>query len=160
MSKIIIARLLLSVLSLFILCGSFITTYVLLETDSDSTVEVRISENEPTIVEFESLGLSPGEKCEYTVELYVDALEPIGISLDFKELYESPMKNYVYVSIEVREETVYRSLLADCLDGEEIILDYEELDGNFKIIYSMPSEVGNEAQNTDAHFELLVAPIV
>ena len=160
MTKLHISRLLLAMLSVFILAGSSLFVYIFTEIDGEEIVEVKISENEPGVVKFEGLGLSPGERCEYSVKLNSSVIDTASVSFDFTEIGDSLMKDYVYVTVEADGEEIYRALLSDCLLGEKIIFDYKKLTEEFKIIYSMPESVGNEAQNTEAHFELLITPII
>lgn len=159
MTKIHIVRLLLAVFSAFILAGSSTFMYALLESDSDEVIEVEVLEKEPTKVKFEGLGLLPGESCEYTVKLTTELVEVSTVSFDFTETDDSLMKDYVYVTVEAKGEKIYTALLADCLSGETVIFDYEKLTDEFKIIYTMPADVGNEAQSTEARFELLISAI-
>lgn len=160
MTKIGITRLLLAFLCVFILAGASIFVYVLTEIDNEKVIEVVLTENESVSTTFDELSLFPGESCEYTVKLSDGGLEIVDITMDFNAIDDCLMKDFVFVKIESDGECVYEALLSDCLSSDPITVDYEKIGKEFKIIYSMPESVGNEAQNTEAHFELLITPII
>lgn len=158
MKKTIFIRIALSVLSAMILVGAGLTTHLLVNRNSGNVIEVEVQNGETQSVEFENLCLIPGEECLYVIELSSDIADEYEISLKFEETQEDALKNFAYAKIEANGETVCDKLLADLFGGEEILLYCDLKDGGreITITYYIPENVGNEAQNSGAVFDLSI----
>lgn len=109
-------------------------------------------------VEVNNLSLYPTDSRAYTVHLKCKASGTYGILLDFEEKRDGGLKPYVDVTIKADGKTVFVGQLAALLSGESTPQFSGELSGerpfDIEIIYTMPREVGNEAQNAFADFNV------
>ena len=109
------------------------------------------------------------EHAEYNGNLYGTPAGPVkemldngdkfDLSLDFAELRESPLKNFLRVKIVTNDTVVYDELLADAFVDEPLVLPVDFTESKnivLRIIYSLPEDVGNEAKNAEALFELII----
>ena len=148
--------------SVLILIGVALMTWMLTTEEARSDIEIRITEETFEVVEFEGLGLLPGEECEYIVAFKGDRAESYTVTLDFVELDEGDrgtLKNFAYVKIEADGEVICDLLLSEAFEKEDIVLpvDFKEgVNTEFKVVYYLPIDVGNEAKNAEADFELLI----
>lgn len=130
-----------------------------LNSNGDQSINVEIENGESEVVEFEKFGLVPGESTEYTLYLSTNDGPTKHVTLEFSEQEDSPLKEFVRVKVLVNDEETCDELLADLLDGQKItcagdLSSAEEF--KITIIYYMPTEVGNEAANTEAWFNLYI----
>ena len=107
---------------------------------------------------FENLSLVPGDSCECVIKLTADASKKYDLKLDFVDLdAEKTLKDFVRVKIEAGEVTVYDGLLALAIQKDDITVSVDgksNKNTELKLTYYMPLEVGNEAKNAEADFEL------
>lgn len=151
-------RALLIVLCILILIGVTLIVYLL---NSDrSIINVVIGGEEAVPVRFERLGLSPGEKCGYTVRLGSDTRTAYTVTLEFRDLDPTlTLKQFAFVRVETEGDVICDGMLSDVFSAGEYILTVDLSDGarhDIAVTYYMPEEVGNEAQNAEASFELLI----
>lgn len=143
-----------SVITVLCLC---VAMYLLL--DDGRLIQVELDGTENQSVRFERLGLVPGESCEYTLR-FTGKADRYALKLVFSETEASQtLKNYVCVRISADGETLCDSLLSDvlCGDGIELFADFtSKAKKDVKVVYCIPSDVGNDAQNAVADFELLI----
>ena len=145
------------VLSVFVLGGAALWGWTVSTEDERSVVEVHLEEGKTETVSFENLCLVPGEQCEYELSFRKGTADRYDLSFDFAELKEGTLKKYARAKIESKGETLYDSLLFDLLEEESLsfTVDFKEkINTELKIIYYLPIDVGNEAQNAEALFEL------
>ena len=157
MLKSIWMRIMMIVGCLFTLVGVMFMCWMLSTEEERNVINVRLDEGATESLAFESLSLVPGDVCEYTVRLQKGGAASYELSLDFVEGEEKTLKHYARVTVLSGEEIVYDELLATAFDGEDIVLavDFDEnINTELKIVYYMPIEVGNEAKNAEAVFEL------
>lgn len=104
------------------------------------------------------LSLVPGQSQDYEIGLRCMASGSYYISFEFVEKVDGGMKEFVYLTITSGDESVYSGELAPLLDtGVRIGFDgYLDADDplTIKITYKMPIEIGNEARNTFADFDV------
>ena len=127
--------------------------------DDDQSIQVEIEEGESSVVEFEKLGLVPGQSVEYTLYLSSDDGPTKTVHFDFYETADSPLKDYVYVKMFFAGEEICDSLLADVMSDAPIEFEADLSTGDkyeITIIYYMPLEVGNEAEGAEAWFDLYI----
>lgn len=159
MKKNKLVRIALIVLSVMILIGVALTMYMLSIVNNHDIIKVNIKDDATQVVEFQNLCLIPGEKCEYTISFSSEVADEYNLRLAFRETVENTLKNYVHIKIEANGEIVYDQLLATLFDNSNITLTVDLTDdrkNDIKIIYYLPKEIGNEAQNAEANFELLI----
>lgn len=125
---------------------------------NDNNIDVEIEEGETSVVEFEELGLVPGQSVEYELYLSTGDGPTQCISLDFYETGDSPLKDYVRVTIFLNDEEICDELLGDVMDAGNIVCNADISSGEHKItlVYYMPEEVGNEAAGAEAWFDLFI----
>lgn len=158
MTKRMFMNIILIAICVFILVGAGLTGY-LLNVDK-SVIKVSVIPNEPQAVTFEQLSLVPGESCEYTLLLSSEYAEKYQLILKSEDQNLShTLKNYACVRMEKEGQVLCDELLASALVSEDMVLtvDFSDREKNeIKIIYYMPEDVGNEAQNAEADFKLLI----
>lgn len=159
MPKSKLMQIILIVGSVLIIVGVLLMAWMLATEKDRSVIEVDLGNRESQPIKFDSLSLLPGEKCEYTVKLKKSGSDQYDLSLRFVETEEKTLKNYVRVKIIANDETVCDKLLAEAFKNENIILpvDFtENKNTELKIVYYLPLDVGNEAKNAEAIFELIL----
>ena len=101
----------------------------------------------------------PGGECEYTVKLAKSRVDKFDLNFDFVETGDGALKNYARVKIMVHDNVVYDDLLASTLENKNIRLSVdldEDKNNEFRIVYYLPLDVGNEAKNAEALFGLIL----
>lgn len=152
-------EILLLVGSVLIVIGIAVMAWVLITDGDRSAIEVQISDGKTETVEFEALGLVPGERCEYNITMRAESSDIYDLTLDFVETGESTLKNFARVKIVANGDILCDELLATVFENDAILMSVdfrENRNTDLKIIYYLPAEVGNEAKNTEAEFELLI----
>ena len=119
---------------------------------SDATVNETIKVKE--------LKLVPTESKEYEILFAYDITGNFKVSLDYFEKHDGGLKEYVLVNVSRDGEELYAGTLKELLDENVLIEFEEEIDNehpvSIKIVYTMPREVGNEAQGSFATFNIKV----
>ena len=158
-------RIILIASSVLIIAGVALMAGVMLTADERDHIKVDIAdvaEGKAKIIEFDGLGLIPGEQCEYTIALKGENAKKYDLSLDFVENEENDgktLKNYARVRIISGEEIVCDELLADIFEKEIIVLPVDLKQGkntDINIVYYLPIDIGNEAKNAEAIFDLVL----
>ncbi len=153
-----IANAILIVMSVLILVGVGLTAYFLIA--DKNVIKVSVDPEQTQSVSFENLSLRPGESCEYTLVLSCEYDDEYRILFDFVEGDGvQTLKNYAYVRIEDNGRTVCDELLSDAFEREDIGLGANFGDGakyNLTVTFYIPDHIGNEAQNAEADFTLLI----
>lgn len=146
------------VLCVMALVGVALTAYFL--SAAKNVIKVGIEPDKTQTVEFEHLGLHPGESCEYIISLSSEYSEEYRLELKFKDRApELTLKDYACVRIERDGEILCDEVLATAFELDCITLGVDFSHGarnEIKIIFYMPEEIGNEAQDAEADFELLI----
>lgn len=162
-AKRILMNVMITVLALLMAGGAGLGTYLLLNPDrGENVVEAYIDEGEnSTSVRFEDLGIIPGEQTEYTVEVYCEFEGEYDVELSFKQNDgdRSGLEDHVYAKLEIDGEEICDVLLAELLYGKTLTLKDEFKEGEpleIDICYYMKEDVGNEAQEAEVEFELVV----
>lgn len=129
--------------------------WVLSDYNRANSITIHVDIEETELVNFQHIGLIPGESCEYKIKF--KGREDVVLNLDFIEKEEKGLKNFAYVRIVSEDKIIFEELLADAFESEEIVLPvsfYKDLNTELTIIYYLPAEVGNEAKNAEADFDL------
>ena len=106
--------------------------------------------------------LLPGEEASYLVRMNGKRGVSCELLLSFSQLEDKGLAQYAFVRIEQGDKVVCDTPLSTALEGGQTALSLEFAKGRteeLKITYYMPAEVGNEAENTAAVFELNVTAI-
>lgn len=159
MPKSNLMRIIMVVGSVLIIVGVSLMTWMLVTEDERNVIKVSVDERNSETVKFEALSLVPGDECEYTVKLVKGGADKFDMKLDFVQTEDGILKDYARVKIIVQGNVVYDDLLADTLANENIVLSVdfgEDKNTEFQIVYYLPLEVGNEAKNAEALFELIL----
>ena len=151
-------RIVLIVVSAFLLVGAALTGYMLLNLDDRDIINVKIGESGQTSVDFTNLEIVPGETVEYTLSIASELPGDCIMTVEFIEnqMQIGDLKNYVYVTVVADGKEVCKTLLKDLFESEEpvsfpcIISKKDKYDVTVK--YYMPLDTGDEAQNTDSDF--------
>ena len=158
MTKSSFMRFLAVVLSVLILGGAALWSYLTVTEEERNAMKVHLEEGKTQTVEFESLCLVPGESCEYKLSLDGGRADHYDVIFDFVELKEGTLKNFARARIECKGEALQDLLLAELLEKDKTVtipIDFDKKKNTeLTIVYYMPLEVGNEAQNAEALFEL------
>lgn len=152
-------RIILIAASALIIIGVLLWGWMTATEEERNVIEIRLKDGKTHAVRFEDLDLLPGEQFEYTVRLEKAGVDRYELSLDFVELEEGTLKNFAYVKIITNDgAVVYDDLLANAFARERSIDLSVDFDDNknteLKIVYYLPIDVGNEAKNAEAIFEL------
>ena len=145
---------------LAVIIGEGIVLFKIIDLGKDDhSIGVEIADGESGKVSFEHLNLVPGDEVAYT--LLVSSIEgpTYAVDFEFREISDSPLKDYVYVRMLIGEEELCDELLADLMDNGAISRNLVISKGEecaVTIIYYMPEEIGNEAEGADAYFELYI----
>lgn len=112
-----------------------------------------------SILPIRDLMLNPTESREYSVNLFCRASGGYYIYLDFEETEDGGMKPFVDVTVKVDGEVLYEGKLDALLAPDAAAVECEaELYADeprvFTVTYTMPRDVGNEAQGTYSDFDL------
>lgn len=158
MTKRIIIRIAIIAASALIVAGVGLMIWMMTTEDERNNIEVKITEGRTESVSFENLSLVPGERCEYTLKLKSEHAEAYDLSLNFVEKEEKTLKNFARVKIISGETVVADELLANVFEDGYVInlpVDFtKKKNTELTVVYYLPEEVGNEAKNAEAVFEL------
>lgn len=111
--------------------------------ETKETLEINIS------------GLYPGKRAEYTIRLGGNG--SFAVSLKFNSGNDVALAQYLNMEIELDGKLLDDGTLSEFLDGEALVFDCETNSKNpakLVIRYTMPLDVGNEAQKTVADFKI------
>ena len=160
MNKNAVMSVALTLLSLLIIVGVGLTTYFLLHSERDADlIRLDLENEESQEIVFRALTLLPGGSRTYTLSLFCEVADEYDVTLQFSETEDRALKDYVYAKIEVGGETLCDRLLSDLFGEGATVFPCAFGSGesvDVKITYYMPEEVGNEAQNAEVDFELLI----
>lgn len=153
-----VAYIALVALSVVTLVGVGLSVYVM---NADKTViKVDLTPDEPSTVSFKNIGLRPGESCVYTLKLNNEYADEYDLTLDFLDSApELTLKQYAYVRLEMDGQVLCDELLSSAFEREDItaVVNFTGKDVcEIKVTYYMPEDVGNEAQDAEAKFELII----
>ncbi len=141
-----------------ILLGMGLTVYLLRADRSVITLDLQPDKTQT--VEFSELCLLPGEQSEFTLVLRSDYATQYLLTLAWEDCApEHTLKEHVYVRVEKDGAVLREQLLAQAFTDDALTLSVDfdkDANNELKIIYYMPEAVGNEAQNAEADFKLLV----
>ena len=159
MTKNSFSRIVLIFSSVLIIAGVSLLAWVQATSENRNVINVRVQEGKTESFEFDNLNLIPGESCEYVINLKRDSMKKYDLSLDFVEIGNKSLKNFAYVKIISNGDVVCDKLLATVFEDQDVVLPVDFNEGKnteITIVYYLPIDVGNEAKNAEAAFELLL----
>ena len=154
------AYVLIIILSVFIIGGIVLGEYVLKSQDDFTknitlTGEGAVSED----MDFSLEGFYPGYSAKYTIKFGSAAALGYDAAVSFEEDGDCSLSEYVRVKMTLNGNALAEGTLESFLSGDSTSFTLENLDDGGAILvleYSMPADVGNEAQGTVANFKLSV----
>ena len=145
--------------SIMILIGVALMCWMLMTADERTVIKVDLDLDETQELYFKEFCLIPGEEVAYTIKLNSNKGSKYDLHLDFVEEGDHTLKKYARLKIESAGEVVYDELLADAFQAPDVVfpISFKESSKNeFTIVYYLPIDIGNEAENAQAAFHLLI----
>ena len=163
MSRRRILQIVLAISSVIVIVGVVLMGVVMGSEDDRNVIKVVLDEIEgETNVNFEYLTLVPGESCEYTLSFDAEEANEYDVTLEYyeKEVDKGHvLKDYARVRIESGEEILCDELLAAVFDGMTFRFPVNveaKQNTQIRMVYYLPIDVGNEAQDAEAFFGLKI----
>lgn len=141
-----------------LLLGLAILVAVLPTANDAFAREITLKDNDVTreTLEFSASGLKPGDTKEYTINLKGKSVGNYELSFEFVEVKKGALKNFVDVTLQYGKDS-YTYRLYELLEGKTVRFNCRigAMDATvIKVIYSMSTSVGNEAQNETTDFRV------
>lgn len=155
-----IMRVMMILSSIMVIAGVAIMYHETTQPTEENVINVHIEEGSIETIEFAQLHLIPGAAADYLVKLHSEYSQHCELTLDFAETQPGTLKDYAYVKIISGDKVLYDELLATAFEDEHLIFNVDfDKNHNTELIveYYMPLEVGNEAKNAEAFFELHIS---
>ena len=149
------------IVALLLLAALSVTIIVFL-TDAHEEFPESITVSEDGVTEkigkVRDLKLIPTASKEYSVDFFCAASGVYEFDVEYREIEDGGMKDFVLVTISFDDEVIYEGTLAALLDTDTVV----EFDGDLhetepttvNFSYEMPYETGNEAQGTWSDFNI------
>lgn len=147
------------IMTIVVICGIVLGVYLLKNRD-DFTKNITLGDK--TVEEEIDVSLSgfyPGSSQAYSVKFGGASVEGYKVSLGFDEDGDCTLAQFIVLTITLNGEKVTEDKLDKFIGGEgcSFALSSSENGGaELKLEYSMPEDVGNEAQGTVAEFVVTV----
>lgn len=147
------------ILTIVVICGIVLGVFVLKNRD-DFTKNITLGDK--SVEEEIAVSLSgfyPGSSQSYTVKFGGASVEGYTVSLGFSEDGDCTLAQFIVLTISLNGEKLSEDKLDKFIGGEDcsFALSSSENGGaEIKLEYSMPEDVGNEAQGTVAEFVVTV----
>lgn len=120
-------------------------------------------EGETTITqEVTELSLIPGTSQSYSVEMKCKAENNYAINVAFTETGGSPLRQFTFVEVYLNGGLIGRASLDDLLRGEAFDTEcklYADTSAVLELRYDMPLDVGNEAEDSFASFDVTITVV-
>ena len=143
---------------MLLIVGVALLITVLTTANDDVVQDITLSANDITreSLEFSANGLMPGDVREYTINLKGKSAGSYNVMLDFGVVEDGALKNFVDVTVQ-QGDRAHTYKLYELLDGKPVSFNCRigSMQATvIKVIYSMPAEIGNEAQNASVDFAI------
>ena len=152
--------------SVIILVGAILTGIVLDYTQNrDNTTKVSFSKNTTEeAIEFRDMLIHPGETYDCSIYITNKIEGECRLNVIFDEykpnLLANELKKYLYVTVTFDGDVIADGILLEELFNTELPVQNCVLDAEdpleLKLSFHMPSEIGNEAEFTEAFFDLII----
>lgn len=129
------------------------------QSSSLDDVAVIINEEKTTEVNVTLSDFLPGDSKSYTIQMKNGEEEPISVVMSFEKKETDSLAPFMDVEIRVGGEKISEGKLEEYLNGKTVTLSNAlavAATCEVEVIYSMGIEVGDEAQNTTADFNILL----
>ena len=133
--------------------------------ERENTTKIAFSEDKTEgAIQFRDMLLHPGESIDYTVLMTNELEGECKLGISFKEhkpnLLANELKKFVYVTVTLDGVTLCENILLEDMFDTEIPLQDCVLEKRepveLHIVFHMPVDTGNEAQYTEALFDVLL----
>lgn len=153
-----VKQILLAITGILIIIGLILMWWSLANANNKDVIKISVEDGLNQSVTFENLSMIPGDSCAYTLRLSSKYAAQYTLYLNFEELEEKTLKEFAYVRLQSDGQILYDQLLKDAFVDDTISIPVDLSRGRDEIvvIYYMPIEVGNEAKNAEAIFQLLI----
>ncbi len=153
-------RILILALCVYALLGIILLLYVATAHKDYRKEIILVVDDTPTaVLDMSWLDINPGETFEYTVKLKCKAFGNYSLNFSFGENSRGGLEDFIDVEIK-HEDISYKNSLKTLLDSDVIYTFDCYLNKNtateISITYSMPENVGNDAQNSFSDFSVLL----
>lgn len=118
--------------------------------DLENNTTVEVEDGKVETLKVEVLDFYPGKKVDYTIKFNNGSAENYYATIDFHNCDDGNLKDYIDVKISDNNNDLFFMKLNEILNEEKL-----SLGKNIEYIsieYSMPEDVGNEAQGTSVTF--------
>lgn len=155
MTKKLVYGLIFSLIALTI--AGIVIGIVVLNSQSSFSKEIELTQDGATQenLSINIEGVYPTKSVEYSVKFGSKATKSYDVELSFEQSGETDMAQYLELSIVLNGDTVESGNLQEYLSGKVVALDLAMQKSEPAVLilrYTMPSEVGNEAQNLSVDF--------
>ena len=152
-------RILLVCASLMMIVGVALMGWIFATAEERNVIKVSLDDGQTKAISFSDLSMVPGDSCEYQIKLDSESSKQFVLTMEFAESGDLDLKKFAYVKILSGEEVICDTLMEALFDGDPIVLDVdlkEKKNAELTIVYYLPLDVGNEAKNAEAVFDLLL----
>ena len=158
MNKKTLLRITLAMSSILMIILILILSFVVIPSSRKDVIKIKLDDGEKESVRFEHVTLIPGGSCEYNVKFVRNGSNRgYNLHVNFVEIEDKNLKEFARVKILSGDEIIYDNLLADAYEDGELVVPIsfvEERSVEFTVSCYLPLEIGNEAKNAEAVFEL------
>ena len=143
--------------SIFVLVGSSVTAYLLTQSEESQTLTLDLHDGMREELSFEDLCMVPGEEVGYDIRLEPEISGDYELSFEFTPGKETALAPFLFARVELGGERITELPITELFLSEPLTVTAETESGNpllLKIVYTMPSDVGNEAQAATLDFVL------
>ncbi len=119
-----------------------------------------LNEQPQTEMEVNLSGICPGMSMSYKIHLKANEGDYFDITLDFTKTGTDSLAQFVDVEVRLGGEKIESAKLSEYLNGKQVAfpLEYDDTSEiDIEIVYSMGLEVGDDAQNTTADFNIVLS---
>ena len=154
-------RWVITIAGILMLIGVILTLYFYLNPEEDNVIQINLDDELTTEkVAFESLSMIPSETNEYVMKVKSQKEGLTALKIAFEEVGDGKLKNFVFVIIEFNGEELCNAPMSEMFDGKTVEFEsklYKNKPIEITVKYYMPDTVGNEAQGTEATFDLVLS---
>ncbi len=118
-----------------------------------------LNEQTQTEMEVNLSGICPSMTVSYKINLKANKGDSFDITMDFEKTDTDSLAPFVDVEIRLKDESLDSAKLSEYLEGRQITFPAKfdsDAEIDIEIVYSMGLDVGDEAQNTTADFNIVL----
>ncbi len=119
-----------------------------------------LNEQPQTEMEVNLSGLYPGMSISYEIHLKANKGDTFDITMEFEKTDKDSLARFVDVEVRLNGEGIDSAKLSEYLGGRQIAFSAEFDDApeiDIEVVYSMSIDVGDDAQNTTADFNIILS---